>query len=192
MAINFKKLPSDTPYSIPPAGYYLATISKAEMRTPTDPSKSDYLSLTMALYNAKGEKAGTLFDGQYESDAAAIQYKLQRFITALKLTTLEVFELKDLIKLVVGQQIVVEVENVTDNRDKDLPAENRRIRAQVRLFGSDIYWPPEEFKNLVSETTTAEAEVPFTFDAADGDIPADDTTGTADTPTPAAPADTNY
>ncbi len=179
MAINFKKLPSDTPYAVPKPGFYLAKITKAEMKTGKDPEKPPYLNLTYKLTDGSGKSAGNLFDGQYESEAAVMQFKLQRFLTALKLTGLTVFELKDLIKLVQDQELVVEVENTVDNRDKDLPPEKQRLRAQAKLFGSDIYWHKSEFQALLKESGQQEApaaapddgEVPFDFDAADGEVP---------------------
>jgi len=177
MAINFNKLPSDTPYAVPKAGFYLAKITKAEMKNPKDTAKPPYLNLTMKLTDGEGKSAGNLFDGQYESEAAVMQFKLQRFMTALGLTGLTTFELKDLIKLVADQELVVEVENTVDNRDKDLPVEKQRIRAQARLFGSDIYWHKSEFRTLLQEAAGTEApdpddkDVPFDFDAADGEVP---------------------
>jgi len=178
MAINFRELPKESPNNVPAPGYYKARITKAEMRAvKSDPTKPDFLNLTMALIDGRGQKAGTLFDTQRESAAPAMQFKLQRFMTALGLTTLVSFDLKDLIKLVENRELVVEVENVPDWRDRDLPVAQQRPTAQARVFGSDIYWPVEEFEQLLTESGQNKEPLPaladddFPFDAADGEAP---------------------
>ena len=49
--INFNTLPTNKPITEIKPGTYFATVEKAEMKAPKDPSKKPYLSLTFALTN---------------------------------------------------------------------------------------------------------------------------------------------
>ena len=97
MAINFNELPSTKPQSTVPAGYYMATIVKAEMKKSKN-TNADYLSIQYDLNDGAGH-TGKLFDMLMESEKEFLRYKLQRFLTALQLNLTGSFELKDLCKL---------------------------------------------------------------------------------------------
>ena len=108
MAINFDSLPTSKPVgSLLPSGFAKATIAKAEMKAPKNPGK-DYLNLTLDCVCANGT-TGKLWDILVDSDKSLAQYKLMRFITALKLNLVGDFELKDLCKIIVGKQLVVDI-----------------------------------------------------------------------------------
>jgi hypothetical protein len=185
MGINFDSLPTENPYALPPQGIYKAKITKAEMKAgPNGP----YLNLTYALSDGKGKRFGNLFDMLSESTHQAVLYKIGRFVSALKLNLKGNCELKDLAKIVVGREMCVDITHQPDKRNET------KIRAQIKLFGSECYWPIEQYNELAALNNNAEDdsedaapendESSFEFDAADGMIP-------AGTP-PAVPANDEY
>lgn len=179
MAVNFDKLPDSNPTDLLPAGYYQFTVAKAEMKQPKDLQKPPYLNVTLALTNAAGARCGTFFDIFTESTAAAVMYKLNRFCKAMKLNLTGNVELKDIAKVIPGKPGVVEIEQREDKNAPGGPA----MRNQVKLFGSECYWAPEAWKDLVAGAagTVAAApaeDVPFNF--SDEDAP------------PAAPVNNEY
>jgi hypothetical protein len=138
MAINFNELPSSKPQSTLPAGYYMATIVKAEMKRSTN-TGNEYLSLQYDLNNGAGV-TGKLFDMQMDSEKEFLRYKLQRFLTALNLTLSGSFELKDLCKLVNGKKLIVDV--TVDNN------EQYGKRNAVNSFEHEIYYNINEWASL--------------------------------------------
>ena len=62
MAINYDALPSSKPQSVLPAGYYMATIVKAEMKRSNN-TGSEYLSLQYDLNNGAGVTGASASDG---------------------------------------------------------------------------------------------------------------------------------
>lgn len=157
MAINYDALPSTKPQNVLPAGYYMATIVKAEMKRSTN-TGSDYLSLQYDLNNGAGV-TGKLFDLQMESEKEFLRYKLQRFLTALNLNLSGTFELKDLCKLVNGKKFIVDV-TVEDNAQYGK-------RNTINSFEHEIYYPINEWASLTSSTA-----VPTGLDAVEDDVPA--------------------
>lgn len=141
MAINFDALPNSKPFSIVPAGTYYATIESAEMKQGKDTSKPPYLNLKYSLKTKEGKTAGTLFDIIAESEHNLMQYKLKRFLQALGVTFEGAFELKDIQKLCVGKQIILDtkIEEGTDGRQD---------KAVVDLFTKDIYYNLSEAKEV--------------------------------------------
>ena len=185
MAINFNTLPKENPFSIPASGYYKFKVTKAEMKTPGEQAKNQkaYLSMTLALTDPAGVKAGNVFDALRESDQQVQLFKLGRFIEAVGLHLTGNVELRDLAKLVVNKEGICEIENSEDFRDKDKPVHERRRQAQVKIFGSDAYWPLTEWETLVPDAAAAAVD--------NGGVPWDDTFTTEDaTPAPAPAADT--
>ena len=136
--INFDTLPTSNEFKLE-ADVYLAHIEKAEMRTPKDTSKPDYLSLQYRLTRHNGKKAGVMFDAQYESDKQLIQFKLGRFLKACKIPLKGQMELKDLATLVVNKDIVV---------DTVIDESGTQPRLQVDLFGREAYYPTEQFDEI--------------------------------------------
>lgn len=160
MAINFNTLPKDNPFSVPDSGYYKFKIIKAEMKTPGEQAKNQkpYLNMTLALINAAGVKAGNIFDALRDSDQQVQLFKLGRFTEAIGLHLTGNVELRDLAKLVVNKEGITEIENSEDFRDKDKPVHDRRRQAQVKIFGSDAYWPLTEWDALVPDAAAAVAD----------------------------------
>lgn len=143
MAINFAALPTDSPNQLVAPGLYYAKVTDAVMTKPKDVTKPDYLLLTLALTDANGKSAGTLQDGMYDSDKAAIQYKLGRFVRACKIQIPGVMELKDLAKLVINKEVVVDVQH-------SKATEQYAAKAQVNLFEHEAYYLKEEFATALA------------------------------------------
>lgn len=145
MAINYDALPSTKPQSTIPAGFYQATIVKAEMKKSKN-TGNDYLSIQYDLNNGAGV-TGKLFDMQMESEKEFLRYKLQRFLTALKLNLSGTFELKDLCKLINGKKLVVDVTVEDDDR-------NGGKRNAINSFEHEIYYAINEWASLTAGTAT--------------------------------------
>lgn len=165
--INFDSLPTSNEFKLE-ADVYLAHIEKAEMRTPKDTSKPDYLSLQYRLTRHNGKKAGVMFDAQYESDKPLIQFKLGRFLKACKIPLKGQMELKDLATLVVNKDIVV---------DAVIDESGTQPRLQVDLFGREAYYPTEQFDEIWNLAhpegnefmPAPEGEIPFVNDVPESD-----------------------
>ncbi len=113
MPISFDSLPQDKPVgALLPKGCYQARIIEATMRTPQN-GGDDYLALTYTLKTIEGEDKGKLWDNFFDVDKPIPRYKLQRLLTALGLTALTTFELKDLTKVVVGKTVGTNVEVIS-------------------------------------------------------------------------------
>lgn len=170
MSVNFDKLPDKNPTNVPAAGFYKFTVIKAEMKKGKDLTKPEYLNTTLSLTDITGKKHGNIFDGQYESEAQAMQFKLKRFVRACGVELHGDIELRDIAKVVANRSGVLELENVPDNRDPS------KTRAQVRVFGSDCYWLLSEFASLVAgaapDTSTPDADEAFVFSDDDAPVPA--------------------
>ena len=172
MAISMDKVPDSNPFSLPDEGFYKFTVIKAEMKQGQDLAKPPYLNLTLSLVNAAGQKCGNLFDMLSESDKPAILYKIGQFMKAVKVNLGPVVELKNLAKVIPGKQGVLEVEH---RKDKDRN-DREIVRAQVKLFGSECYWPLESWDELITgsateETPVAAGDVPFNFSDEDAPVP---------------------
>jgi hypothetical protein len=161
--INFNALPTDKPNALPAAGPYFATIEKAEMKTPNNPNKPDYLNLTLAIQNKEGKSAGKIFDILSESDNDVIRYKLLRFITALNLPITGAFELKDLTKIVTGKKMIVDV-TIDDPKKKD-PNSPYSAKAVVDVFSGMVYYPLTEASAIFGIQPTGEINAPDADDA---------------------------
>lgn len=131
MALNFNELPTEKPNSIIAAGRYVATIAAAEMKHAKDPSKPDYLNMRLDIFDNKNNKLGSVFDILTESAASLARYKLGRFLTALNLT-LTNFELSDLVKLIVGKKLEVDL--------KIEETEGYAPRTVVDALSNEIYY----------------------------------------------------
>ena len=144
MAINFDSLPGNKPFSTPVPGTYYATIDTAEMKQPKDPSKPLYLNLKLKLKTPDGKNAGVIFDILTESEHSLMQYKLKRFLLALGVSFEGEFELKDLSKLCVGKEIIVDtkIEEGTEGRPD---------KAVVDVLTNEIYYNLSEAKVVFAE-----------------------------------------
>lgn len=142
MAINFSELPQESPNALPEVDLYYATIAEATMKAPNDATKPDYLSLKLQLTDKDGKGCGTMYDILSESDSSVVQYKLGRFVRACGIPLQGVMELKDLAKLVVNKQIVVDVKHDQDKEKKYPP------KAAVDIFSREAYYLPCEFEEI--------------------------------------------
>jgi hypothetical protein len=172
MPISFNSLPSEKPNKLPEKGKYILTILKAEMKTPSDPKKPDYLNMQLALTNGNGVGAGNIYDMLSESDNEIVRYKLQRFITALGLEILDTFELKDLCKVIVGKQLIGDITHEKPKEGSPYPP-----KAIIDVFSDEIYYPmsmaPEFFaaNEIPFEVVDAATPLINAPDAADGQQP---------------------
>lgn len=138
--INFDSLPKDKPNALPAKGRYFATIVAAEMKQPADQTKNPYLNLRLSLKNEKGANAGTIFDRLSESDKPLMQYKLQRFLRATDIEFSGSFTLKDIQKIVMNKELIVDV---TISAQQGYPD-----KAEIDLFTGDMYYKLSEAKDL--------------------------------------------
>ena len=134
--INFDSLPKERPGQIIPAGHYAATVDAAEMKASKDTSKPPYLSVRLGIIDVSGNKLGSVFDIFTESEATLQRYKLQRFITALKLN-IPKFELSDLTKIIIGKKLEVDL--------KVEQQEGYAARTVVDVTTNEIYYPFEDY-----------------------------------------------
>ena len=119
MAIKFDALPSEKPYSVVQPDFYYAVIESAEMKQGKDTTKPPYLNL---------------------------KYKLKRFLTALGITFESEFELKDIQKICVGKEFIV---NTTIDKQ-----EGKQDRAVVDLFSNEIYYNISAANEVFGEGAT--------------------------------------
>lgn len=154
--INFDTLPQDNPNALPADGLYKAKIMSAEMKQPKDMTRPMYLNLKYTLSDIKGNGKGSMYDMMSESDSSVIQYKLGRFLKACGIPLVGAMELKDIGKLVVGKEIVVDLKQSADDRGT--------MRSQVDPFTHEAYYPIGEFEeiynviNKMNDDATAVAE----------------------------------
>lgn len=163
MAIKFDALPSEKPFSVVQPGYYYAVIETAEMKQGKDTSKPPYLNLKYKLKDKDGKNAGVIFDLIAESEHNLMQYKLKRFLTALGLTFSGEFELKDIQKVCVGKEFIV---NTTIEKQ-----EGKQDRAIVDLFSNEIYYNISAANEVFGEGATG---VINASDAEDSEVVEDD------------------
>lgn len=138
MAITFNSLPTSKPTGgdnqrkLLDKGRYNLLIKKAEIKF-NDRTNNECLRITYQY----DEEHSFIFDNLLDSDKPLLQYKLQRFLNALNLTTAlrnQVFELKDLEKLVTGKTLAADV--TIEEAKNGYPAKNT-----IDCFAGDIYYP---------------------------------------------------
>ena len=151
MAINFNSLPINKPNALPENGAYYATIEAAEMKQGKDPTKPPYLNIALALKDKNGKACGKIYDILSESDKKLVQYKLARFLIALDLAKLGMFELVDLVKIIKNKQLIVEVKQ--EEAKEGYPA-----KAVVDVFAGSIYYPTSDASVIFGTTTTPTTE----------------------------------
>lgn len=159
--INFDTLPDEKPISLPNPGTYYATIEKAEMKQPKDQSKPDYLNMQYNLKTPEGKDAGKIWDILSESEHSLIRYKISRFLNALQLDFQgNTFELKDLCKIVLNKQFIVDVTQKEDDYGK---------KAEVDLFSNEVYYPLSEANKVFDNGNVSEEDIPFNIEAEDAE-----------------------
>lgn len=153
MAINFSGLPTKRPNALPATGTYYATIDSAEMKQGQDPTKPQYLNITLALKDKQGKACGKIFDMLSESDKELVQYKIARFLIALGLDKLGTFELVDLVKVIKGKQLIVDVKQ--EEAKNGYPA-----KAVVDVYAGNIYYPMSDAHTLFGAAAPSKATNP--------------------------------
>lgn len=148
MAINFDALPKNKPeggggFELIPEGRHKVTIESASVKSGPN---SEYIE---AVYKVEGY--GKHWDRLFISDKAAPQYKLARFLRACGIPLVGEMELTDLCTVVVGKTFYTDFIHKTEEYKGE-----ERTRAEVDIFGGDIYYLPHEIENQtqVSENTT--------------------------------------
>ena len=156
MAIDFTKLTTDSPFSTPAPGLYIATITKAESLKPKDTSKPEYLKCTYQLIDEDGKSSGTMEDMFFESDSDVPKYKLGRFIIAVGIPLTGAMEFKDLAKVLPNRKLVVDVKNVKDDYRS---TEGKEVmKAEIDIFAREAYYPISEFNSLVGRDVAADLD----------------------------------
>lgn len=156
--INFDSLPKERPNQTIPEGHYAATIEAAEMKPAKDPAKPPYLNVRLGIIDVSGNKLGSIFDIFTESKASLQRYKLQRFITALKLD-IPKFELSDLTKIIIGKKIEVDL--------KIEQQEGYAPRTVVDATTNEIYYPFEDYPFDAYDSADATPDSSTTADTAE-------------------------
>lgn len=160
MAINFDSLPGNKPFSVPEPGTYYATIESAEMKQGKDATKPPYLNLKYKLKNRDGKAAGIIFDIIAESEHSLMQYKLKRFLLALGIQFEGEFELKDISKLCVGKEIILDTK-IEEGKD------GRQSRAVVDILTNEIYYNISEANEIFGVNASDVINASDAEDAAD-------------------------
>lgn len=139
MAISFNALPTEKTQSNAKPGTYFATIAKATMKTPKDPTKPDYLNLQLNLSTPDGKPAGVVFDIITESNSDVMRYKLARLLraTGWDLTQNVSLDLKDLTKTLPNKKVIVDVALGKANGDY-------AAKVEVDLFSKEVYYKADE------------------------------------------------
>lgn len=138
--INFQSLPKESPFKLPEAGLYIATIKDATMKQPKDLSKPMYLNLRYELADDSNNKAGSMFDMMFESDADFCQFKLSRFLVACEIPLVGEMELKDVAKLVVGKRMGIMIEQDLSNAQYP--------KVVVDMKSTDGYFPMNKYPEV--------------------------------------------
>ena len=151
MAINYNALPSEKPATngtIIPKGQYVATIEKAEMKQGKDDTKPPYLNIQMDIVDeASGQNMGKLFHILTESNHPIPMYQLKRLIESLNLPITGEFELKDLVKMIQGKKLLVDIE--PEKAEEGKPA----ARSVVDVFSGQIFYPYVATANPLEDDT---------------------------------------
>lgn len=163
MAITFNPSTSN-PNSLPPKGTYYATIDKAEMKTPKDASKADYLSYALTLVDRDGKNVGKIYDNMFDSSHEVVRYKINRFIVALELPMTEgsSFELKDIAKIINGKRLIVDITH-------DIKSEPHK--AVVDVFKKEVYYPLAQAAEIFDLTVSEPLQSINASDAVDAVAP---------------------
>ena len=155
MAINFDELPSSKPNLLIEKGCYKLKVESADMKTPKDPSKPQYLNIRYSVSDRNGKKLGFIVDIITESEANLARYKLGRFIKALELP-LTNFELKDLTKVIVGKELYGDI-TVEENQQYG-------SKSIIDALSAEIFYSVAEKENGTSEPEAVFSDEATPFD----------------------------
>lgn len=168
--INMNSLPNPNEKpangTIIPKGMYLAKIVKAEMKTPKS-GKADYFSAECNITDpTSGAQMGKFWINLYESEAALVRYQLSRFIYATNLNIVGDFELKDLTKMVIGRELMVDI--CPEERKDGTAPQRSVVDVSAECFYPTNMMPAEEdpsevFMNAVSTPAVESAPVQASY-----------------------------
>lgn len=118
-------------------GVYKAKIVKAEPKT----SKvgNEYLSIRLDLMNCNGNKCGVMFEMLMDNGKAFCQYKLRKFLEAVKIPCEGEMELSDLAVLVTDKEVVVWAQEEEYNGQTNL---------RVNMRDADGFYPIEQYAEI--------------------------------------------
>ena len=71
MAINFDRIPTENPFTLPEPGIYRARIAEAKMTPSKTPGKPPYIAVKYELLDKFGKKLSTVYDNIVESDRSS-------------------------------------------------------------------------------------------------------------------------
>jgi len=149
MAIHLDNIPKDKPadmngFPLPAPGFHIGTIVKATMKPSKTPGAEDYIAIEIKLADGS-----IVYDNIYNTEKAAVQYKLGRLITACKLPLVGSIEMPDLARVIVNKQIVADIcvkPNTYNGVTKD--------KAEVDMFSNMIFYPVEMYSELTGGPAT--------------------------------------
>lgn len=144
--INFDSIPKEKPagFKVPEPGFHKVTIAKVTEEV--SKAGNDYLQLQL-----KTEDGAIVFDNIVDSTAPALQWKLGRLVTACKLPLSGELTLSDLGKVILNKEIVADIKVIEDDYKKD-----GSMKAEVDIFTNDIFYPIEEYADLVGAEPSSE------------------------------------
>ena len=185
MPINFDKIPESIGFSIPEPGLYRMHVDSTAMKVAyvaTDPLE---LNITATLYDEHGKNCGKFFDkfrdnpNETAAKRNAQVYKIGRFIKATGLQVTGVATLKDISKIIVGAEVIVDINHYA-------PENTGKVYAQANLFGGGCYYPVSEYAKLLGEITAAKDNLATALEETPKNptTPMETTTGTLATETP--------
>lgn len=175
MAINFDTIPTTngSGFALVPEGKHRAKVNKAEMRQAFDKTKPDELNLTLECFDKEGNSIGIVFDtlkevGNTDKGTESQLYKVGRFVRACGIELTGSVDLKDIAKLVVGKEVIVDIEHNTWKE---------KTTARPSMFNAEIYYAVSEADEVLNkdplvamEDADDDDELPFvTSDEEDGE-----------------------
>lgn len=104
MALNYNNIPKEKPSNNKPIedGRYLATITKADMRTGKE-SGNEYLNVSFKL-----KDGGFVNENFFDSDKPFNNYKIGRLLDATGVTLEGDFTLNDLKKVIINKEVLID------------------------------------------------------------------------------------
>lgn len=153
--LNYDNMPNQKPAmsNVIPKGCYKAHIAKAEMKTPKS-GGDDYFSAECDITEIDSGKAmGKFWIRLFDSDKSLPIYQIKRFVDALHLPIKGEFELKDLTKMCVNKDLLVDI----------CPEDKEDPQQSVIDISADIFYPVDEKETKKEAMAEAEKDAAETF-----------------------------
>lgn len=180
MPISFDSLPTERKYDCRDAGLYLAEIESAKFN-PATGDKKENICVVFKFIDKDGKPDGLpsskLWDYfYYMSDKELPRYKFARLLIAAGMNMAgATFEPKDIVKVLPGKRMILDVKIGTNNR-------TGQDQNEIEVFKGDMYYPVSEWAALTGGQEAAASadtptdngdDLPFNIDAPDAsDAPA--------------------